>query len=107
MGNRFEQLSHDNSLVRAIHTAVKGRARYKIDGLYQAKALQKYLEFRLSKEETIAQVKANHLTGNILVIFHPDISPNAIALLLQNLVLDYRKQTRKLPVNPTKQKQLA
>lgn len=78
--------------VRAIHTAVKGRARYKINGLYQEKALKRYLEFRLPQEQTIAQVRANCLTGNVLVIFH-----HAIALLLQNLVLDYRKETRKLP----------
>jgi len=101
MGNRFEQLPHDNSLVRPIHTAVKGRARYKISGLYQEEALKRFLEFRLSKKEIIAQVRANYLTGNVLVIFHPDVSPNAIALLLQNIVLDYRKETRKLPVKAT------
>jgi membrane-associated phospholipid phosphatase len=105
MSDRFEQ-PHDISLVRAIHTAVKGRARYKIDGLYQNKSLKQYLEFRLSKEEAIASVKANYLTGNVLAIFRPDISPNAIALLLQNLVLDYRKQTKTLPVKTIKQKQL-
>lgn len=101
MRDRFEQLDRGNFLVRAIHTAVKGRARYKIAGLYQQKALKRYLELGLSQEETIASVKANDLTGNILVIFHPEISPNAIALLLQNLVLDYRNQTRKLSVKPT------
>jgi undecaprenyl-diphosphatase len=98
MGNHFDRISNQNPLAQAIHTAVKGRARYKVSGLYQEETLKRYLEFRLSQEEIIAQVRANHLTGNVLVIFHPDFSSNAIALLLQGIVLDYRKQTKKLPV---------
>lgn len=100
MSDRFEQ-SPDNPLIRAIHTAVKGRARYKIDALYQNKSLVRYLELKLPQESAIAQVKANHLTGNILIIFQPEIGYNAIASLLQNLVLDYKKETRKLPVKAT------
>lgn len=99
MGDHFERISSENFLVQAIHTAVKGRARYKVSGLYCLKAFERYLEFQLSKEEIIVQARANHFTGNILVIFHPDFSPNTIALLLQGIVLDYKKETRKLPVS--------
>jgi undecaprenyl-diphosphatase len=98
MGAHFDQLSNDNRLVQAIHTAVKGRARYKVSGLHHSEALKRYLEFRLSEEVIVTQVRANHFTGNILVIFHPDFSPNAIALLLQDIILGYTKETRKLPV---------
>ena len=102
MGIRnFDKLPNENPLVRAIHTAVKGRARYKVSGLHYSEDLKRYLESRLSQEEIIAQVQANHITGNVLVIFHPEKSPNAIALLLQDIVLDYRKQVRKLPVTTT------
>lgn len=102
MGIRnFDKLPNENPLVRAIHTAVKGRARYKVSGLHYSEDLKRYLESRLSQEEIIAQVCANHITGNVLVIFHPEKSPNAIALLLQDIVLDYRKQVRKLPVRAT------
>jgi|GEM_PF-1069454 len=94
----FDKLPNENPLVRAIHTAVKGRARYKVSGLHYSEALKRYLESRLSQEKIIAQVHANHITGNVLVIFHPEKSPNAIALLLQDIVLDYRKQLRQLPV---------
>jgi undecaprenyl-diphosphatase len=97
----FDKLPNENPLVRAIHTAVKGRARYKVSGLHYSEDLKRYLESRLSQEEIIAQVQANHITGNVLVIFHPEKSPNAIALLLQDIVLDYRKQVRKLPVTTT------
>jgi membrane-associated phospholipid phosphatase len=84
-------------LIRAIHTAVLGRARYKISGLRDSTALKKYLELRLSQEEIIARAAANHLTGNILVMFQPDVHPQAIAWLLEGIVLDYRKGVRKLP----------
>ena len=97
----FDKLPNENPLVRAIHTAVKGRARYKVSGLHYSEDLKRYLESRLSEEEIIAQVHANHITGNVLVIYDPDKSPNAIALLLQDIVLDYRKQVRKLPVTTT------
>ncbi|BAU65913.1 phosphoesterase, PA-phosphatase related [Stanieria sp. NIES-3757] len=92
MGNHLKQSSHDRSLVRPIHTVVKGRARYKIEGLDQEKALEKYLESRLPQEEKILQVRANYWTGNVLVIFEPEIDFKAIASLLQNLVLDYQKE---------------
>lgn len=98
MDTHFDKLPNENPLVRAIHTAVKGRARYKVNGLARSEALKRYLEFRLSESEGIAQVRANHFTGNVLVIFHPDFSPFAIALLIQGIVLDYRKKTRKSPV---------
>lgn len=99
MGIRnFDKFPHENPLVRAIHTAVKGRARYKVSGLHDSEPLKRYLESRLSQQEIIAEVRANHLTGNVLVIFHPEKSANAIALLLQDIVLDYRKQVRKLLV---------
>lgn len=98
MGTHLDKLPNDNSLVRAIHTAVKGRARYKVSGLYRSEALKRYLEFRLSELEGIEQVRANYFTGNVLVIFHPDFSPFALALLIQAIVLDYRKQSKKLPV---------
>jgi undecaprenyl-diphosphatase len=80
MGNHCDRLSNENPLVQAIHTVVKERARYKVSGLYQEETLKRYLEFRLSQEEIIAQVRANHFTGNVLVIFHPDFSANAIAV---------------------------
>ncbi|MBD2344208.1 phosphatase PAP2 family protein [Anabaena subtropica] len=87
------------SLIRAIHTAVKGRARFKVNGLHRSEALKRYIELRLSKSEIVTQAIANHLTGNVLVIFDPYFSldamvydrPEVIASLLQEIILDYRK----------------
>jgi undecaprenyl-diphosphatase len=91
-------ISEENPLISAIHTAVKGRARYKVNGLYHSPSLKRYLELQLLQKKAIAQVRANHLTGNVLVIFHSNFSPSAIALLIQDVVLDFRQKLRKLPV---------
>ncbi|AUB41021.1 bcrC, undecaprenyl-diphosphatase [Nostoc flagelliforme CCNUN1] len=96
MGNpHFHKLPNQNHWVQAIHTAVKGRVRYKVNGLYHSEALKKYLESRLLEEEIISRASANSYTGNVLVIFHPDKSLNAIALLIQDILLDYRQKSSK------------
>ncbi len=99
MNTDVGNLSNDHLLIKAIHTAVKGRARYKVNGLHHSEALKNYLEFRLLREETITNARANHLTGNILVFFQPNWNLNAIALLLYNIVLDYQKEVATIPVN--------
>jgi membrane-associated phospholipid phosphatase len=91
----FDELLNENHWVQAIHTAVKGRARYKVNGLYHSEALKRYLESRLLEQKIIFQARANSYTGNVLVIFPPDKSLNAIALLIQEIVLDYWKKVNK------------
>ncbi|MBD2506924.1 phosphatase PAP2 family protein [Nostoc muscorum FACHB-395] len=90
-----QKLPSQTHWVQVIHTAVKGRARYKVNGLYHSEALKRYLESRLLEDKIISQARANSYTGNVLVIFHPDNSSNAIALLIQEIVLDYRKKVSK------------
>jgi membrane-associated phospholipid phosphatase len=98
MDTHFHNFFNKNPLVQAIHTVVKGRVRYKVNGLSSSESLKRYLEFRLSEVEGITQVRANHFTGNILIFFQPNLSLNAITSLLQDVVLDYKKQDTKLPV---------
>lgn len=90
-------------MIQPIHTTVKGRARYKVNGLYDSEALKKYLELRLLQEEIIEQVCANTITGNVLVIFNPNFNHNAIAWLLKEVILNYRKKHSKLLQPSTKQ----
>src|SRR5919199_1664892 len=93
-------LLYDNSketrtpVVQAIHTAVKGRARYKVNGLEHSEALKTYLEFRLLESEGIRQVSANPITGNILVIFNPVRSASDIASILERIILEYTQPLR-------------
>ncbi|AUS99821.1 phosphoesterase [Nostoc sp. CENA543] len=98
MNGYFSHHSHQQDLIQAIHTSVKGRGRFKVKGLHQSEFLAKHIELCLIKAENIVQVRANHLTGNVLVIFHPDCSHSAIASRLQDVVLDYSKATKTLPI---------
>jgi Ca2+-transporting ATPase len=83
-----------NALVKALHTAVEGRARYKINGLQGSEALKKYLELELSGAEGITQVSANPSTGNVLVIYQPGHNASAIAAQIERLVIEYAKQSQ-------------
>ncbi|RUT03605.1 hypothetical protein DSM106972_052440 [Dulcicalothrix desertica PCC 7102] len=82
-------ITHKDSLITPVHTAVTGRARYKVYGLYGNKALKKYLESQLSQHRAIERVQANSDTGNILVFYHPNWSQSAIAGLIQQIVSSY------------------
>lgn len=94
LGN-LANISHEQDLIQAIHTVVKGRARFKVNGLHGSQACKNYIEWRLSQEKTIGQFSANHLTGNVLVMFNPTVNHSAIASLLQGIILDYRQEVAK------------
>ncbi|BAZ30318.1 ATPase, E1-E2 type [Cylindrospermum sp. NIES-4074] len=82
-------------MIQAIHTRVKGRARYKVSELYRAPNLKKYLEQSLVNIPEIIYVSANSLTSNILVIFKKDeISYTKIATIIEKSVLDYKNSGR-------------
>jgi P-type Ca2+ transporter type 2C len=79
-------------VAQAIHATVVGRARYKVNGLLNSQALKGFLEEKLKAAIGITQVRANPLTGNVLVIFHPDNSVSAIASLIEMIVVQYKQQ---------------
>ena len=54
------------TMITAIHTAVKGRARYKVTELYGSVPLKRLLEVRLVAHAEIQEVSASTLTGNVL-----------------------------------------
>ncbi|MUG99086.1 HAD-IC family P-type ATPase [Scytonema sp. UIC 10036] len=100
MNNYFPHShSSKNLIVRAIHTAVKGRARYKVEKLRHSESLKQYIELRLKDEAGIRNAQANPLTGSVLVIFQPDFSPQAIALLIKAIVLDFLGKGKKALTN--------
>jgi Ca2+-transporting ATPase len=94
--------SNQTPLVQSIHTAVKGRARYKINGLHRSESLRTFLEFKLLDRQGIRQVYANPLTGNLVVIFHPASSPSDIAALIEGILSEYGKRNGKSPTNAAK-----
>ena len=80
------------SMIQAIHTAVAGRARFKVEGLYRSQDLQRLLQFRLAQVKEISQVSASALTGNVLVCFNSGNTDESIAVLLQGIVSECRTQ---------------
>ncbi len=79
-------------MVQAIHASVKGRARYKVKGLYRSESLKKYLESRLSGRDGISYFSANTLTGNVLVYFNSHNTPHAIASLIEGIAIEYSNE---------------
>ncbi|MDR9402002.1 MAG: cation-transporting P-type ATPase, partial [Halothece sp. Uz-M2-17] len=73
----------------AIHR-VKGRIRYKIEGLYRSQALADYLQQTLSQQTGVEEVKANSLTGNLLIKFDPTYPASEIKTLVENTVASYQ-----------------
>src|SRR5215831_17684728 len=81
-------------VIRAIHTAVRGRARYTVPGLYGSEALKKRLEFRLGACDGILDIAASTRTGNVLVRFQPDLSVEAVAAVLGNVLAEHANAIR-------------
>ncbi|MCL0085361.1 HAD-IC family P-type ATPase [Thermodesulfovibrionales bacterium] len=79
-------------MIRPVHTAVKGRARYKVEGLYRSESLKRHIETGLLERRDIRYVSANILTSNILVLFNTVNSHNTITSAIEASVLEYKKQ---------------
>jgi P-type Ca2+ transporter type 2C len=76
-------------MVQAIHTAVAGRGRFKVEGLYHSEALKRFLEVQLRRLQEISHVSANALTGNVLVCYNSGNTPETIASLIEGLVAGF------------------
>jgi P-type Ca2+ transporter type 2C len=102
--NKNCNISHHRQIptVKEVHTAVKGRARYKVNGLQGSDALKKYLELRLEKHSDISCVSANPVTGNMLVVYKSARSSSGLASLIESLVFDYQKENKNSVILVTK-----
>ncbi len=76
-------------MVRPVHTAVKGRARFKVEGLHGCRALQDHLESRLSRNEAVIKASSSTVTGSVLVQFNSGNDFKAIASLIERLVDEF------------------
>jgi Ca2+-transporting ATPase len=82
-------------VIQARHIAVKGRARYRIKGLYRSDILKKHLESKLSERDGINSYSINTLTGTILIFFNSEQTHTDIALILQGIVAEHCKKNGK------------
>ncbi len=67
-------------MVQAVHTSVKGRARYKVEGLYRSEQLKQQIEQNLAQHKWILSVSINTLTGSVLVLFDSQNGNHASAV---------------------------
>lgn len=84
--------------VHAVHTAVAGRARYRVQKLYRSAPLKRRIETELASRKGIISVSANILTGSVLILFERDHGLDRITVLL-NLIVD-NAATDALPIEP-------
>jgi Ca2+-transporting ATPase len=76
-------------VIEAIHTAVAGRTRFRVPGLYRSEALKRLLEGRLSRIKAITRVSASPLTGTLLVCYNTGNTPESIADLVAGIVAEH------------------
>ncbi|MHC1743900.1 MAG: HAD-IC family P-type ATPase [Syntrophobacteraceae bacterium] len=81
----------EETMVQPIHTAVKGRARFKVEGLHGCGRLKEHLLSRLSEESGVTEVDPSTLTGNVLVRFNSGADFKRIAATIEALVQEYHR----------------
>jgi P-type Ca2+ transporter type 2C len=77
----------EERLVMPLHTAVPGRARFKVTGLYGNDDLRRSLELALARRNGVTRASANVLTGNILVLFEKATPLESVQAWLEAAVL--------------------
>ena len=85
-------------MIEAIHTAVAGRARYRVSGLYRDESLKRLLELRLARIKAITRVSANSLTGTLLVCYNTGNTHETIADLIAEVVAEHQNHISRGPL---------
>ncbi|MBF0554883.1 MAG: cation-transporting P-type ATPase [Nitrospirae bacterium] len=74
-----------------VHIKIKGRARYKVHGLYRSDSLKEHIFANLTRETGITSVAINTLTSTVLVKYNDGDSPVSISSYLETIVGDYKQ----------------
>ncbi|WP_256726360.1 ABC transporter ATP-binding protein/permease [Streptomyces acidiscabies] len=77
-------------------SVVPGRQRWRVDGLLGNPVLARLLELTLSKAEGIEDVRANPVTGRVLVRHDRGLAPRAVARIVTGAVLPVAQHTEPL-----------
>ncbi|MCX8030262.1 MAG: cation-transporting P-type ATPase [Thermodesulfovibrionales bacterium] len=77
-------------MTQLIHNSVKGRARFKVKGLYRSESLREFLEKRIIQIEGIKSFQVNTLTGNLLIFYDLHLDAQAIGRAIQNCLKEYQ-----------------
>jgi P-type Ca2+ transporter type 2C len=73
-------------LVRTVHSAVPGRARFAVSGLYQDATLAQALEGQLRLRSGIRSASASWLTGKVLVLFDSGIDLDQVQAWIEETI---------------------
>lgn len=73
------------AIVSIVHSAGQGRVRLRVQGLYRSDKLKHDLEKALSRHLVIQEVRANSLTGNVLVQYPADQDQDAIVMEVDSI----------------------
>lgn len=87
-------------MVCALHTAVKGRARFKVKGLYRSEILKDRLSAGLSGRYGIRSYSISTITGNVLIYFNSEQTHADIAAVLREIVSGHRDGGNSSRVEP-------
>lgn len=74
------------SSIEVLHATVHGRLRLRIPALYRSARFRRRIEQALSSEEKIYRVRANELTGTVLVSYAGDIDAGQVLGLISGLL---------------------
>jgi Ca2+-transporting ATPase len=81
--------------VYPIHTAVKGRARFRVHGLFQESEIKEAIESSLQNIEGIYSASANIFSANVLILFQPDKSLDEVIAALKDVIRDAKVASKK------------
>ena len=73
-------------VIKPLHTAVSGRARYQISALYRQENFAKQLASQLSAIEGITAARVNSLTGTVMVNYRLGLGVQEVTALVQKAV---------------------
>jgi P-type Ca2+ transporter type 2C len=72
--------------VHPVHSAVPGRARFEVPGLYHGDTLAQVLEVQLRRRSGIVSASASPLTGKVLILFDPKLGLDEVQTWLEDAV---------------------
>jgi Ca2+-transporting ATPase len=76
----------NKALVLTVHNAVKGRARFKVEGLYRFDPLKSCIEKTLAGQVGIERYSVSVLTGKVLVLFNSGNTTESVRSLIEAAV---------------------
>src|SRR5438105_3598779 len=84
--------------IRLVHNGIKGRARFRVAGLYRNGVARDIIENELRSSDGVRSVEASTITGSVLIWFEPSLSTVRIQREL-NGAWKKAMAKRRLPTN--------